>query len=236
MIDIHTHILYGVDDGAKTIEESLCLLQHQYEIGVNKVVLTPHYGEKFGLIDSSDIRERFYTLQESVKKQIPEMELYLGSEIFYKVGESLEWLRAGQALTMNDTKYVLIEFNVNESFGQMKRSVEELLFAGYRPIIAHVERYEAVKRDIENALVLSECGAYMQVNMESVTGGFFDPHWKLVKKLLQMTCVQFVASDCHHMEKRNPNLDNPNGNKRLPIAELMKNAERMLSGKYITII
>ena len=109
LIDIHTHILYGVDDGAKDINDSMGLLDEEREQGVDQVILTPHYGPKFGHPDTEVLREKFEAIREKAHKYYPEIQLYLGSELYYQQG-TVSDLKQGKALTMNGTRYVLILF------------------------------------------------------------------------------------------------------------------------------
>lgn len=108
LIDIHTHILYGVDDGAKDINDSMGLLDEEREQGVDQVILTPHYGPKFGHPDTEVLREKFEAIREKAHKYYPEIQLYLGSELYYQQG-TVSDLKQGKALTMNGTRYVLVE-------------------------------------------------------------------------------------------------------------------------------
>ena len=100
LIDIHTHILYGVDDGAKDINDSMGLLDEEREQGVDQVILTPHYGPKFGHPDTEVLREKFEAIREKAHKYYPEIQLYLGSELYYQQG-TVSDLKQGKALTMN---------------------------------------------------------------------------------------------------------------------------------------
>ena len=86
LIDIHTHILYGVDDGAKDVNDSMRLLDEEREQCVDHVILTPHYGPKFGHPDIEVLRENFETIREKAHKYYPEIQLYLGSELYYQQG------------------------------------------------------------------------------------------------------------------------------------------------------
>ena len=140
LIDIHTHILYGVDDGAKDINDSMGLLDEEREQGVDQVILTPHYGPKFGHPDTEVLREKFEAIREKAYKYYPEIQLYLGSELYYQQG-TVSDLKQGKALTMNGTRYVLVEFATSDAYSHIYRAVQDFVYAGYIPILAHVERY-----------------------------------------------------------------------------------------------
>ena len=172
LIDIHTHILYGVDDGAKDINDSMGLLDEEREQGVDQVILTPHYGPKFGHPDTEVLRKKFEAIREKAYKYYPEIQLYLGSELYYQQG-TVSDLKQGKALTMNGTRYVLVEFATSDAYSHIYRAVQDFVYAGYIPILAHVERYKAVFGHVDKIVELVETGAYIQINAESLIGGIF---------------------------------------------------------------
>lgn len=205
LIDIHTHILFGVDDGAKTIGDSMGILDEEREQGVDKVILTPHYGPKFGHPDAAMLRERYLELSERAKQYYPELSLYLGSELYYQQS-TVSDLDNGKALTMNDTRYVLVEFGITDSYSYIYRAIQDLSYAGYIPIIAHAERYEAVFGHVERVEELTDLGAYIQLNAESLIGGFFDKRASFCKKLIKEDLMHFLGSDCHDLRERRPDM------------------------------
>ena len=167
LIDIHTHILYGVDDGAKDINDSMGLLDEEREQGVDQVILTPHYGPKFGHPDTEVLREKFEAIREKAYKYYPEIQLYLGSELYYQQG-TVSDLKQGKALTMNGTRYVLVEFATSDAYSHIYRAVQDFVYAGYIPILAHVERYKAVFGHVDKIVELIETGE----TYERRTGSF----------------------------------------------------------------
>ena len=130
LIDIHTHILSGVDDGAKDINDSMGLLDEEREQGVDQVILTPHYGPKFGYPDTEVLREKFEAIREKAYKYYPEIQLYLGSELYYQQG-TVSDLKQGKALTMNGTRYVLVEFTTSDAYSHIYRAVQDFVFVGF---------------------------------------------------------------------------------------------------------
>ena len=215
LIDIHTHILYGVDDGAKDINDSMGLLDEEREQGVDQVILTPHYGPKFGYPDTEVLREKFEAIREKAYKYYPEIQLYLGSELYYQQG-TVSDLKQGKALTMNGTRYVFV-------------------YAGYIPILAHVERYKAVFGHVDKIVELIETGAYIQINAESLIGGIFDKRASFCKKLMKEGLVHFLGTDCHDFRTRRPNMKPAAEVVRKKHADqiLYENPRRMLEGKSI---
>ena len=143
MIDIHSHILPNVDDGSSSLKSSIQLIKNEVEIGVSKIILTPHYKTDSFLTEVSKIKNEFEILKEEVKKENINIELYLGQEI-YVSENTFDLLKDGKVLTLNDTNVVLIEFNYFTEIDILD-CVCNFVALGYRPIIAHIERYAKVK-------------------------------------------------------------------------------------------
>lgn len=234
LIDIHTHILYGVDDGAKDINDSMGLLDEEREQGVDQVILTPHYGPKFGHPDTEVLREKFEAIREKAYKYYPEIQLYLGSELYYQQG-TVSDLKQGKVLTMNGTRYVLVEFATSDAYSHIYRAVQDFVYAGYIPILAHVERYKAVFGHVDKIVELIETGAYIQINAESLIGGIFDKRASFCKKLMKERLVHFLGTDCHDFRTRRPNMKPAAEVVRKKHADqiLYENPRRMLEGKSI---
>ncbi len=197
MVDIHCHILNGIDDGPKDLEHSLSLCRKLYQKGVRSIIATPHY-----IIDDSympeagEVKEKVQLLQAELDKEKLDLKLYHGMEVFAS-RDIIEKIRGNEILTLNDSKYILIEF----SFGTISRYVSDLLFElqleGLTPIIAHPERYSSgfIKSKLLSEFV--DKGILLQINSESISGF----HGKRAKKaaydLLRRGMVHFVASDSH---------------------------------------
>lgn len=234
LVDIHTHILYGVDDGAKNISEAMGLLEEEQEQGVDHVVLTPHYGPKFGHPDTEVLKDHFAAICEKSQRYYPEIKLYLGSELYYQQ-ETISDLKDGKALTMNGTRYVLVEFATSDSYSNIYRAIQSFVYAGYIPIIAHVERYKAIFGYVDKIVELIEIGAYIQVNAESLIGGIFDKRASFCKKIVKEGLVHFLGSDCHDFRTRKPNMEQAAKVvlKKQAAQILDENPRKMLEGKSI---
>ncbi|MGN0811922.1 MAG: tyrosine-protein phosphatase [Candidatus Coproplasma sp.] len=195
MIDIHSHILWGVDDGADSETTSQTLLSQYVEQGVDCVICTPHQNKKMRRADI--LRREFAVFQEKVK-DVP-VSFYLGAEILYYEGMAKD-IAKGELLTLDGTDYVLVEFPVSCSGETVCDAVYELTIAKYKPIIAHIERYvNLTKKDY---LAVKEAGALIQIN-----AGAFNHNGtaKTAKYLLKKGLVDFIASDCHDAHRRNVN-------------------------------
>lgn len=237
--DIHNHILFGVDDGADSLEISLEILKREYQQGVNKVILTPHYDIGQYMSEPKVIRTHFEQLKKMAKEILPDMELYLGNEIL-ECNDMVQLLDSGRIFSLAGSRYVLVEFYPSVQYSIMEKSLKVLLNGGYIPIIAHCERYKCLRAAFKviharNISHLIEMGAYMQVNVTSV----FGRDSKFVLKMIDNDYLHFVASDAHGLEKRGVHWDkcikflNKKYNKKYLEQLLVKNPEKILKNEYV---
>lgn len=204
-VDVHCHVLPGVDDGSSNMEESLEMLKIAMENGISDVIVTPHY--KHGRVGTP--REDVGKMTEQIMKQAKlsgiDVRLHPGTEIFYH--SSLEErLESGWLSRMNDTDFILVEFSPMDPFRYVRNAMDELLSLGYRPILAHVERYQCTLGQIENVRLLHEMGCKIQVNAASIAGnlGFKVKHY--AKKLLKEELIDYVGTDAHDAKVRKPEM------------------------------
>ncbi len=196
MIDIHTHIVPYVDDGSSSLEESINMIKHEIEIGVDTIYCTPHHIYSRYECTPEVIKERFNLLKEEVEKLNLPIKLYLGQEICYTHREDiLGMLKAGKLLTLNNTNRVLLEFSFTREPENILDIIYNFSVNGYEVIIAHIERYEWMTFD--KAVALHQEGALIQVNSNSYLGLTSWKEKRFVKKLLRKGLVDFVASDTH---------------------------------------
>jgi len=203
--DMHCHILFGVDDGASDIGTSMTMLRQAHEDGINNVVLTPHYHPRRGKTEYSTIVANFETLKNRVKQELPDMVILLGREVcflsdFYDNKELLI------DKTMNGSKYILLEFLFETEKKKMENAIVSIKASGYKPIIAHIERYICTVDDYEFAAELKQFGALIQVNADSVMGKNGSAIKKYTKYLLDEGLVDFIATDAHDTKLRKPEL------------------------------
>lgn len=187
IIDIHSHILPCIDDGSPSIDCSLSLLKTEAEKGVKSVICTPHLRGKFDL-PAEKVREVFQDFKGKAQDANIPIDLFLGEELFYDK-DLFEKLKTGEALTMADSKYILLEFPFETKVDAVE-IVYKFIRSGFVPIIAHVERYEYI--DIDMACEMKGYGALIQVNAESILR-----KEKIVSKLFNENLIDFVASDIH---------------------------------------
>ena len=197
MIDMHNHILYGIDDGCKTIEESIETIKKMKKIGFNTIVLTPHYIEDSLFKANNNLKlERLEILKEELLKNNIDVNLFLGNEIF--INESINELIINKEIrSINNTRYILIELPFNNQILNLDDYLYELKLKGYKIIIAHPERYTYFKDNYEEARKLYDSGVLFQVNYGSIIGQYGSSSLKLVKKLLKDDMVDFISTDIH---------------------------------------
>ena len=199
MIDIHCHLLYGVDDGAATLDMSVAMLREAAGQGITDIILTPHYRKGMFPFDLSKITEAYETLQPVAEES--GIRLYLGCE-YHANSDMVENLRSGRVITMAGTDYVLAEYSEEDTMLRIQNSLDDLLSNGYIPIIAHAERYGAVAKDPEILAQFRQMGALVQINAGSILG--YDGHnlKRICKKILKNDLADIVASDSHDMHDR----------------------------------
>lgn len=237
--DIHNHILPGIDDGAQNLGEAIQMIELAYNEGITQMMLTPHYVRGKNSYTLEELRQRFREFEKQVKIKYPDMQLYLGNEILYEDG-IVEDLKNGLIQTMNDTKYVLVEFNIRIPYTQLYAAIRKLTAARFRPIIAHVERYYCLTKHIDRLEELIGMETYFQMNISSVYGGMLDENARWCKRLVKEGYISFFGTDAHDLENRAPYIKDYTEWIRKKCSEdflkqvFMDNPEQMVRNKYIT--
>lgn len=201
MVDIHTHLLFGADDGAGNINISKEILQDEASQGVTHVIATPHYAADYALFRYP--RERIESSFEELREYAEEtgISLYLGCE--YHVDSAIvETIRSGRVHTLGDGKYVLMEFGYTDEYERLLRITEDVILAGFYPVTAHVERCSCIREKPERLKELRRMGALIQVNAGGVLGqdGFAEK--KACAVILKEGMADIIASDVHNMSSR----------------------------------
>ena len=198
IIDIHAHILPGVDDGARDMEESVRMLQEAAEQGITGVIATPHDSRRRV---PSGYPALLAELQERIQDRCPGFTLWLGQETCYHEGLA-ERMKAGQAFTMAGSRYVLIEFDPGVSYHQLVRGLRQLTEKGYWPILAHIERYRCLKESGTGEL--RSMGCKLQMNYESLAGSWLSAEVRWCRRQVTQGAVDFLATDMHRLDHRPP--------------------------------
>lgn len=203
--DIHIHALYGVDDGAKTEAEMQAMVDASYADGVRVMCVTPHFHPGYFGENSSKIESAFQTLTYYVQQRYPQMELYLGNELRYS-HNCISWLQSGQCHTLNGTQFVLVDFSDAAEQRSISNGLECLLNAGYQPVLAHVERYRALRSQMKLIRTFQDNGVLLQVDAQALLGGFGFLTRRQSKALLAEGLVDLIGSDAHDVKHRPPEL------------------------------
>ena len=200
-VDIHAHILPGVDDGASDWEETNEMLRRAYEQGITHIIATPHYvsGQ-----DTHSLREMVKKLRETAFSISENMMVDLGQEVQY-FEELPSFLEQGKVLTLSGSRYVLVEFLPGDGYMRLFRAVRSLVQSSYLPVIAHAERYNCLKEN-GRTMELVRGGAYMQMNAGSLGGGLFDRRAAWCRKEILRGNIHFIATDMHGVVIRPPEL------------------------------
>jgi len=205
-IDIHTHILPGVDDGPVHMEESISMLKMEYEQGVVAIIATPHYMAGRDNIPVDELELIKDRLQEEASKIAPDLKIYLGNELLYS-DSIIDDLQAKKALTLAGSRYVLVEFLPAVEYNRLFRAVSDFVNAGYIPIIAHAERYQCLRHKKQLICDLIDAGCYIQMNASSLAGNIFNnPDALYNARLINSGLVHFIGSDCHDTIRRKPDI------------------------------
>lgn len=199
MIDIHCHLLHGVDDGPKEMGLSVAMLKNAMEQGISDIILTPHYRRGMFKFDGDVVKTRMIELAPHAEEM--GIKLHLGTEVHVN-GDILEYLEKHKVFTLADSEYVLTEYGYDTEYSYIFKMSHELLRHGYIPVIAHVERYACLVKSPKRLEELQEIGAWIQCNAAAIIG---EEGWgtkQFCKKALKRGWVDVVASDSHDKKKR----------------------------------
>ncbi|MCI8460807.1 MAG: capsular biosynthesis protein [Bacilli bacterium] len=198
MKDLHSHILYGIDDGSQTIEESIAILKESKKQGIDEIILTPHYIEnsKYNC-NNKNKEELFNKLKERVEEENIDIKIYLGNEVFF-TDNFLSLLKQKEITTLNNSKYILFEFPMGPIYNNTSEIISILISKGYTPILAHPERYPRFQEHPELAEEYLRMGVHMQGNFTSLFGKYGRTSEKTLKYLLKKHYISFLGSDVHH--------------------------------------
>lgn len=196
MIDMHSHILPNIDDGARSVEETFHLIQEAKEVGFEAIIATSHYMEGYYETDAPEREVWVKAIYDKLQEKNIDINLYLGNEI-YLSENMITLLEEGKASTINDTSYVLFEMPLNVEPLNLYDVIYEMQQYKLVPILAHPERYSFVQEEPELIYDLIQKGVLMQANYASIIGYYGQKAQMIVKKLLENNMVHFLGSDVH---------------------------------------
>lgn len=193
-VDIHSHILPGIDDGAKNVKESLKLISEMKKLGFSKIIGTPHTYP--GLYDNNNesIKNSFQKLKNQI---INNDKIFYASE-YYAGRHLIELIEKKKILALKKS-YVLIELSFNSESFELLEIIFKLKTNNYTPILAHPERYLYFFENFEKFYDLKNYGCLFQLNLPSITGYYGKKVAELSNKLLSQSLIDFVGSDIHNL-------------------------------------
>ncbi|MCF8020010.1 MAG: hypothetical protein K9L62_11470 [Vallitaleaceae bacterium] len=218
MVDIHYHLIPDVDDGPDNMETALEMVRISYEQGVRGIVATPHMNHPVQFRSrrnkemeiekekEKDIEHAFETLLDHVHEAYPDMEIYLGAEL-YLTRKDLDHLEHIKIRTMNGTQYVLVEFSRDITHTELDHGMHELVLMGYRPILAHAEVYKCYAKHMEELIKLRDQGILIQCNAGKIIDLQSTPEKTRVTQMLEQGLIDIIASDGHNISSRRPDMD-----------------------------
>lgn len=197
-IDMHSHLLFGIDDGAKTIEDSIFLIKKLHALGYKTLITTPHVMYDTYRNSNEIILERLEKVREEVKKQEIPVEIYASAEYYLDEGLIQKLQNKEKLLAFGSKNYILFETGFMNQPSQIWEVIFELKSQGYQPIFAHPERYMYIQEDMEIAQKIHDRGVLLQLNANSLVGYYGKEVMATAEKLLDKNLISFLGTDCHH--------------------------------------
>lgn len=199
MIDIHNHIIYGVDDGSRSLEESMEMVGLYKKAGFDQIIATSHFDRSRFMVDANEIRQKCEILNAEIARNEIDFKIYPGHEI--QVDPDTTKLINDKTLnTLADSRYVLLELSFLNPPLFLKDLIYNLQLEGYVPIIAHAERYSYVKKNIDYLLEFIKMGALIQANYSSISKD------DTLRTMLERNMVHILATDAHQSDWRSPDI------------------------------
>jgi protein-tyrosine phosphatase len=208
--DLHSHLIPGIDDGAKDLAHSLELIGEMYELGYRKIITTPHIFWDFHKNTAEKIKRGEEQVLEALEKTGWDIQFSAAAE-YYLDDHFLELLRKGELLTLKD-RLILVETSKHGPIPNLHEMIFEINMKGYRPVLAHPERYLYLADRIEVFHRIREWGCDLQLNMTSLDGYYGEEVKGLAERLLKEGLIDFLGTDLHHHVQMN-HLKNLKGKK-----------------------
>lgn len=204
MIDVHAHIVPGVDDGPRNLEEAMEMIAMANEDGIKTIICTPHRNHPGDFEGKEKPEEAYEELRKAVKETYPEMKLHLGCELYISK-DYLEILdQKPYPFTINKSRYILTEFPRTIKKSELLDIIHEIRIRDYIPVIAHAEVYPELMTDISSITQLRTEGACIQITASSLLGKLGSEIAGSLKQLTALGQIDFIATDAHSSERRKP--------------------------------
>ena len=196
-VDLHNHVLAGLDDGSPSLEESLRMLRLWVELGYRKVITTPHVISALYPNTSERILGQMYHLQEVIREEgIPiELEATAEYHLDYEFGSRLE---SGEVIGFGKRNYLLLELPFQSPGFKVEEVFYQVQLAGYEPVLAHPERYSYLSENFKSYEYLKDRDIAFQLNLLSLTGNYGPRPLLAARRLIDAGMIDFAGSDAHH--------------------------------------
>jgi len=201
LVDIHQHVIYGVDDGPTKWEETEAMLEKAISQGIGRIVATSHVSPGRVHFDYSEYLDKLNKINYLIWKKKWKLRLLPGCEIYYSP-HVLDRLHRRKIPTLAMSDYILVEFSPFEEYNTIFNALRNLANAGYHPILAHVERYQCMTDKMQSVLNLKEFDTLIQMNAQTVLHSQSFGAKRFARRLLEENVVDFVASDAHNTSSR----------------------------------
>lgn len=197
-VDVHSHILPGLDDGAATLDDSIGLIRQLHDLGFRKLIATPHIMSGAFNNSPETIIPQLNKLREILKEENIPIELDAAAE-YYVDDHFIYMLDHQKPLLTFGQNYVLIETGFLDEPVLLKQAILKLCTQGYKPVLAHPERYIYLQNNFKAAEDLISRGALLQLNLNSLTSYYSKTAKLLAEKLIEKKMITFAGTDCHHL-------------------------------------
>lgn len=194
--DLHSHLIPGIDDGSKSLEESISMIRRFSELGFKKVITTPHVMSDFYKNTPEIILSGLEDVRAALKKEDISIEIEAAAE-YYLDFHLTGLIERKEILTFGDN-HVLFELSFSEEPPRIKEAVFDFFTSGYKPILAHVERYPFYFQQWDQIEDYRRRGVLLQLNIASLSGQYGPQVKKMAEQLIDRGWIDVIGSDCHH--------------------------------------
>jgi len=195
--DIHSHLIPGIDDGSKSLEESVAMITEFHRLGYRKIITSPHVMSDFYRNSSETILSGLEKVKTALKEANIEMEMEAVAE--YYLDYDFESKLKNEELLTFGKNYLLFEISYMNPPDNLNAVLFEMQTRGYRPVLAHPERYNFWHTQFEKYEELYDKGVLLQMNINSLSGHYSIPTKKIAEKMIEKGMISFLGSDCHHL-------------------------------------
>ncbi len=229
MVDLHSHLIFGTDDGVTNLEDSIKMILAAFNRGYKALIITPHYIEDS--IYSSNVFDNtklMKVIQKEIREQNIDIKIYLGNELMYS-NNILELLDKKEITTLNKSRYLLMELYVNIRYESLIDKIDVLINKGIVPIIAHPERYDYIT--IEQFTEMVEHGALLQMNTGSILGIYGRSVKKRLRLLLKNDLIHIASSDNHSTDNFCYTMES-----KMAVSKILKNVDKIFIDNPLKIL